>query len=250
MLRRYRADLHIHTCLSPCGNLDMSPKDIVAAAMETDLDIIAICDHNSAENVAAACRASKRAGGAVRVLPGMEVCTEEEVHVLALFDRVEAVLKLQDLVYRHMAPGHNRPDIFGEQVVVNEDDEVEGFNPRLLINAARLDLRAMTEAVHDLKGLAVAAHVDREAYGLLGQLGFVPEDLPLDALEVSRICDTDYLSGAFPGLLLWPILRNSDAHVIEDVGSAWTEFILEEPTVFEIGLALKGARGRRIRALG
>jgi len=124
MLRELRCDLHIHTCLSPCADLEMSPKAIVEKSLKENLDIIAICDHNSSENVTYAMKAA--AGKPLVVLPGMEVTTREEVHLIALFDRLEEVEELQAKVYNRL-PGVNDERIFGCQAVVNELDEVEGF---------------------------------------------------------------------------------------------------------------------------
>jgi predicted metal-dependent phosphoesterase TrpH len=124
-VRRFRADLHIHSCLSPCGDLDMSPKGIVEKSLERGMDIIAVCDHNSAENAAAVMRAGAQRG--LHVFPGMEINSVEEVHTLAIFQREDQALAMQDLVYKHLM-GTNRPELFGDQVVANEFDEVEGFN--------------------------------------------------------------------------------------------------------------------------
>ena len=120
-LRYFSADLHIHTCLSPCSDWEMSPKKIVAKSIEKQLDIIAICDHNSAENVQAAIRLGEELG--LRVLPGMEICSREEVHILGLFKAVEQVQAMQEFVYEHL-PGENQAEVFGYQVIVNENDEI------------------------------------------------------------------------------------------------------------------------------
>ncbi|MEW5725785.1 MAG: PHP domain-containing protein [Thermodesulfobacteriota bacterium] len=249
MLRRYRADLHVHTCLSPCGDLDNSPRGVVEAARARGMDIIAVCDHNSAENAAAAQRASDRAGGRPVVLAGMEVCSAEEVHVVTLFPSVEPALDMQALVYKHLPPGVNRPEIFGEQVAANEDDEVEGFNERLLIAATNLELVAVIRAAHERGGLALPAHVDREAFGLLHQLGFIPPGFEGDGLEISPRGDPAVLRERYPQLRDWPLVRNSDAHFLCDVGVSWTEFLLEKPDLAEIALALHGKAGRRINGI-
>ena len=182
MLRNFKADLHIHTCLSPCTDLDMSPQAIALQAKRREIDILGICDHNSAENVPAVMRAADQF--AIRVLPGMEVTSQEEVHVLALFDELEPALALQEIVYANL-PGENDEEAFGMQVVVNAEGEVLHFNPRLLIGASTLSIEEVTDHIKALDGLAIASHIDREGFSLLGQLGFVPEHLALDALEIS-----------------------------------------------------------------
>ncbi len=149
MLKCFYADLHIHTCLSPCADLTMSPKRIVEQAMAKKLDIIAICDHNSAENVHATLRtvSDKK----ITVLCGMEVTSTEEVHLLALFDEVKRVLNLQEIVYANLTPGENKEDLFGEQIIANEFDEVKGYNKRLLIGATNLTLKELVNKVHEAK---------------------------------------------------------------------------------------------------
>ncbi len=241
----YRADLHLHTCLSPCGDLDMSPRGVVEAAVAAGLDIIAVTDHNSAENVAAVVRAAAGREG-LTVLCGMEITSVEEVHVLTLFNDPETALAMQDVLYANFPGKTNRPDIFGEQVVANEFDEVEGFNERLLIGASLLPLTEVIRHCHALGGLAVAAHVDRPAFSLIGQLGFVPPDLEVDAFEISARADEADLVRQYPALAGRPLLRGSDAHFPRDIGSAWTEFRLNSPELDEIRLALQGRDGRMV----
>lgn len=173
----------MHTCLSPCADLGMSPRNIAARAQGKGLDMIAVCDHNSAENVIAVRRAAERVN--IEVIGGMEVTTKEEVHILALFDRYqdESLLSLQEIVYESLQ-GEREWKHGGDQVVVNEDDEVVGFNTRPLVSATRLPLEKTVDIIHSLGGLAIASHIDREGFGILGQLGFIPEGLPLDAVEI------------------------------------------------------------------
>ncbi|MBU2498409.1 MAG: PHP domain-containing protein, partial [Proteobacteria bacterium] len=160
-MKRFRADLHIHSCLSPCAELDMSPRAIVEKSLEMGVEIIALCDHNSAENVGAAMRAGAQRG--LLVLPGMEINSMEEVHTLAIFETEKQALNMQEMIYRHLR-GTNRPELFGDQVVANEFDEVEGFNDRRLIGATELRLQQIVREVHRLGGLCIASHVDRPAF--------------------------------------------------------------------------------------
>lgn len=242
MLRWITSDLHVHTCLSPCADLTMSPRKITARALQRHLDLIAITDHNSAENVPAVMGASE--GTALKVLPGMEVCTAEEVHVLALFDTVTAALVLQSLVYGHLQ-GRNDPEAFGLQVVANKEDEVEGFQERLLIGATALTLEQLVRAIHELSGLAVAAHVDRESFSVTSQLGFIPPGVKFDALEVSVNTGNEEAEERFSQYWEIPMMRSSDAHFLSHLGRAVTRFLVEEPTVSELRLALHGEEGRR-----
>jgi 3',5'-nucleoside bisphosphate phosphatase len=240
-VKTFRADLHIHTCLSPCADILMSPRNIAAAAKRMDLDLLGICDHNSAENAAAVAEAAWRLG--IRVLPGLEVTSREEVHVLALFDEIEAALSLQERIYE-VLPGENDDEVFGLQVVAGADDEVLGIIRRFLAGATGLSLEDVIAAVHANRGLAVASHVDREGFGIVGQLGFIPENLPLDALEISRRLTMEEGRSAFGTGR--PLITGSDAHALEEIGLASTSFRLEAGTVEEIGLALKGLGDRLI----
>lgn len=242
-MKRFKADLHVHSCLSPCGDLDMSPRAIVERGKAMGLDIIALCDHNSAENVGATMRAGLQRG--LHVLPGMEVNSREEVHTLAIFDKEEQALAMQELVYTQLK-GTNRPELFGDQVVANEFDEVEGFNDRLLIGATQLGLYEIIREVHRLGGLSIASHVDRASYSLLSQLGFIPPDLAVDALEISRHLDRAAARARIPGIDDFPLLTSSDAHFLEEIGQAHTSFFLQVPNVKEILLALGEKSGRSV----
>jgi len=243
LLKKFKADLHIHSCLSPCSDWDMSPKKIVAKSLERQLDLIAICDHNTAENAAAALREGTRHG--ITVLPGMEICSREEVHLVTLFKKIETALKMQEFIYAHL-PGKNQPEVFGHQVVADEHDQVLGENPRLLIGATQLSLLEIVEKAHHLGGICISSHVDRPSYSLIGQLGFIPEDLHLDAVEVSHRVPLNKALTEVPGIKNYPCVTSSDAHFLSDIGKTWTEFILAAPTLQEIRMALAGTEGRRI----
>jgi predicted metal-dependent phosphoesterase TrpH len=243
LLKKIRADLHIHSCLSPCGDWDMSPKKIIQKSLEKHLDLIAICDHNTVENVAATLREGKKRG--LAVLPGMEICSKEEVHLVALFKKIEDGLKMQQYVYAHL-PGENQPEVFGNQVIADEFDQVLGENPRLLIGATQLSLVDIVKKVHQLSGICISSHVDRPSYSLIGQLGFIPPDLHLDAVEVSYRVALEKALTQVPGIENYPCITSSDAHFLHDIGKVWTEFVLAAPTVEEIRMALSGIDGRRI----
>jgi len=221
----------------------MSPRKIVQKSLEKHLDLIAICDHNTAENIGATQREGKRRG--IAVLPGMEICSKEEVHLVALFKKTEDGLKMQEYVYAHL-PGKNQPEVFGHQVIADEHDQVLGENPRLLIGATQLSIVDVAKEVHQLGGICISSHVDRPSYSLIGQLGFIPPDLHLDAVEVSYRVPLDKALTQVPGIADYPCVTSSDAHFLHDIGKVWTEFVLASPTVEEIRMALAGIDGRRI----
>ena len=241
MLRDYKADLHIHTCLSPCAEVRMSPATIVKRAKACGVDIIGVCDHNSAENNQAALEAARRYG--VHVLPGMEVTSLEEVHIIALFDALKPVLQLQEMVYQKL-PGVNDEDAYGMQLIANVDDEVLGFNQRLLIGATTLPVEEIVNNIRSLGGLAIAAHIDRESFSLISQLGFIPDNLALDALEISpALSYEDAVRRYSPSL---PLIHSSDAHKEDDIGRCCTRFLIKKANIKEIRKALRGQEGRII----
>jgi predicted metal-dependent phosphoesterase TrpH len=247
-----RADFHLHSVLSPCGDLAMSPAAILDKAVEIGLNCAALTDHNSARN-APAWRAAAASRG-VKALYGLEVRSAEEVDVLTIFDDVEAVLAFGEWVYAAL------PDIpcdarrFGEQIVVDADEEILAFEPRLLISGIRHDLETVCSEARSRGALVVGAHVDRAVDSILSQLGWVPEGLAVDAVEVTRFSDEQALVRLHPSLAGLPVVRFSDAHQVPDIGYQQTRFRVEEPTVAELKLALGGLEGRSAvpirRALG
>lgn len=241
MFRPFKADLHIHTCLSPCTELDMSPKRILTIAKKKEIDIIGICDHNSSENSLAVMNAAEKMN--INVFPGLEVTSQEEVHVLALFDEIKNALKLQDHIYENL-PGENDEEAFGMQVIVNEKEEVLGFNKKLLIGATTIPLEEIIQIIHSFEGIAIASHIDRESFSIISQLGFIPDNLELDALEISPAISFEEAKKRFKNN--YPITCSSDAHFPDDIGKSFTTFLLKEGTVAEIKKALKNEDGRKL----
>lgn len=243
MLTAFRCDFHVHTCLSPCAELDMYPRAIVEKALAAKLDVIAICDHNASENAEYVAKAAR--GAALTVIPGMEITSSEEVHLLALFDGIEELKRMQAVIYDHL-PGTNREQLFGCQAIVNDGDIVEGINDRFLLGATSLALQDIVQAVHRFGGLAIAAHVDRESFSILGQLGFIDPDLPLDAIEITHELGTQKARQRFPELFRYPFLESSDAHLVKDIGSGSTTMMLERANLQEIKMAFERRDGRYI----
>jgi hypothetical protein len=243
-LKSVTIDTHVHSCLSPCATLDMTPIKIVREALKRKLAMIAITDHNSAENVAAVMACATGTG--LTVIPGMEITTAEETHIIGLFEDVTGALSMQALIYANLYPGENDADVFGLQVVANEYDEVEGINTRLLIGGTHLTLTEVVKGVHDYGGLAVAAHIDRQSFSVISQLGFIPDDLDFDALEVSPRLPLEQARIAYPEYEKFPFITASDAHDLADLGSSPTLIEAASPEMAELKLALKGLEGRKI----
>ncbi len=223
----------------------MSPLRVVQESLKKGLDLIGICDHNSAENVLAAKKAGRARG--LTVLGGMEVASSEEAHILVFFDHDEDLLRFQQFIYGHLS-GRNDENAFGQQVVADEDDGVTGFCDRLLIGATSLPAESIVEAARSARGgsLVVAAHVDRESFSIIGQLGFVPPGLAVDALEISGATSFDEARKRFPDCRRYPLITASDAHAPGDIGKKSVYFHIEDGCVSEIKKALAGEDGRKV----
>ncbi len=243
MLRVFNCDLHIHTCLSPCAELDMHPSALVEKAVDSGLDIIAICDHNASENVPYVMRAAQ--GKNLKVFPGMEITTSEEVHFLALFDSLSDLTAMQDFVYRHLT-GANDEEKFGVQAIVNEVGEVEGLSDKLLIGATDVPLSDLLQCVHEQNGLAIASHIDRESFSVLSQLGFIDDSVHFDALEVTPLTGFQKARALYQDLNHYSFIMSSDAHFIKDIGKTMTKIILAEPTLAELKMAFARENGRHV----
>lgn len=242
-LRIFRAEFHIHTVLSPCASIEMIPPLIVRQAEERGINILAISDHNATANIQAVMRAAE--GSAITVLPGVELHTREEVHLLCLFANLPAAEAFQQVLDRTLPPGNNRPEVWGPQYVVDPTGEFLREEKRILSMATSLTIDEAVQAVHNLDGLVIPAHIQRSMYGILPTLGFLPEEIHFDALEVNVKVGTNQLSALHPSTQGYPILRNGDAHYLEDITGA-NRLLLGAPTLAEIRLALRNESGRMV----
>lgn len=212
-------DFHIHSILSPCGDKDMTPNNIVNMAMLLGLNAIAVSDHNTVGNVKAAMEVAKEVG--ITVIPGMEVETEEEVHILTLYPSLEAAEVAAAEVYKKLPQIKNRPEIFGEQVFMDKDDNITGYEERLLISSAGMSMNYLFDVVKSVGGIYIPAHVDRHSYSVLTNLGFIPDDIDIKNIEISRMTqDVDAFLSARDELKKYNIYRNSDAHYLQDMREA------------------------------
>jgi 3',5'-nucleoside bisphosphate phosphatase len=243
-MQKFRADLHIHTVLSPCGSLEMSPGNIVESALKAKLDIIAITDHNSTKQVSVVKRMAEHCG--VFVIGGVEVNTTEEVHCLALFETDEQLAEFQDYLDQHLPPVKNDPQKFGYQVVVDEFENVVEEEERLLIIALDSGILDVERKVHSLGGLFIPAHIDRPFNGIISQLGFVPKNLKIDAFGLTRRARLSDWENSMKLPENPVFLRNSDAHRPEDIGRQISILEMKEISFSEIRKALKSEEGRRV----
>ena len=204
-------DLHIHSCLSPCGEEEMTPNNIVGMAQILELSVFAVADHNTARNLPAVRKLAEEAG--LLLIPAMEITTAEEVHVLSLFPSVEAALEMGEEVYAALPPVRNKPDIFGYQRILDENDEPVGELEKLLINAAMLPIDAVFEKVRGYGGVPIPAHIDKSANSVLANLGVIPPELEAKTVEISpRGIDRGF---APPDGEEYFVITDSDAHDLE-----------------------------------
>jgi 3',5'-nucleoside bisphosphate phosphatase len=243
-LREFHADLHIHTCLSPCASLDLSPRNIVEQAKLRGLDVIAVTDHNTAKNVQVVMRLGRKEG--INVIPGLEVQSREEVHLLTLFPDWPATAEWAEEVSQSLPKMKNDPLLFGDQPIVDEDGEILEFEERLLLNSLSLSVEEIIHRVRKKGGLIIPSHFDRSSFSLISQLGFVPPDMPLEALEASRIQKLSPEIVWRDGARSIPFVVSSDAHNRDEIGRGRTIFFLAEPSLDEIRLAFGNSQGRRI----
>jgi PHP family Zn ribbon phosphoesterase len=240
-MNTYRAELHVHTVLSPCAGVEMIPPLIVQEALEHGIRLMAITDHNASANAGAVIEAAK--GTEVIVLPGMELQTKEEVHLLCLFDTLEQLAEWQKTVDRLLPDVPNTVEFFGEQFVVDASGEFIRREERLLLNSVDIELEHAAQQVTALGGLAIPAHVDRKANGLIEILGLIPPGF--EALEISRHISPEAALQKFPQLRGYPLFQSGDVHFLDSfLGS--TEIEIKEPTISEIRLAIGGLDGRKL----
>lgn len=207
-------DLHIHSVLSPCGDCDMTPNNIINMARIKGLDAIAVTDHNSAENVEAVMKLGYKRG--IIVVPGLEVQSREEVHLLCYFAQLKGVLEFQRNIYEYLK-GENKPDFFGEQIIMDERDNIMGYSRRLLIGSVNLSVEHIVNVVVGMGGRVVPAHVDRKAYSIISNLGFIPPSLDIKSIEISRPQNAINFLREHSQLKKYNIVHSSDAHRLEDI---------------------------------
>ena len=230
-------DLHLHSCLSPCGDDDMTPANIAGMASIKGLDVIALTDHNSCKNCPAAMVHGSEYG--VIVIPGMELCTAEEVHVICLFPALENALAFDGYVYEHMLPIKNREAIFGKQQIMDENDEVIGTVENLLINATDIAFDDAFSLTASYGGIAYPAHVDKSSTSVLSNLGFVPPDSTFTCAEFHDLKNLHRIQKEHPYFLQCNIVSSSDAHYLGDIREPEYQIFSESKEIPDILNALQ-----------
>ena len=243
-MNQYKADLHTHTVLSPCGDLEMSPANIVKIAKEKGLDILGITDHNSTKNCKVLEEMAKNHD--LMILKGAEVTSKEEVHCLAFFEKDDELFDFQNYLDEHLPKIENDVNKFGYQVVVDQEENITEQINWLLISALDVSINQIEKKVHELNGIFIPAHIDRARYSVLSQLGFVPSDLNFDALELSKFVTKTEFIKQNNYLADYSFIQSSDAHYLKDIGTITTCFQMMDNSFGEVALALKSKNGRKV----
>ena len=246
-MKTFRVDLHTHTVLSPCGDLEMSPVNIVKKAKERGIDIIGISDHNSTLHAPLVKELAAKEG--LVVMMGAEVTTKEEVHCLCFFETEENLSVFQKYLEDQLPHIPNDNDKFGYQVVVNEQEEIVDEVEWLLISAISQSIDQLEQKVHELDGLFIPAHINKMQDSIVSQLGFIPVDLNVDALELTRHISKEAFLKKNAYLKDKTFIKSSDAHCIDLVGDVYTEFLLKEASFNEVKMALRNEEGRTVNLL-
>lgn len=243
-VKEFVADLHIHTVLSPCAQRDMFPHCIVLEALEKGIDIIAVTDHNACENVQLTVQLGERFG--LWVIPGIEVETKEEVHLLGYFPTCDHLLRFNRTVSAHLPSLPLNRAVWGEEWVIDEDGNVVVEKDILLTVSLRLSLEEVVAEIQRFGGVPVLAHVDRRTQSVFSQLGFIPPGLAVRVLEVSPRASPEEVAERF-ALSGYRFLGSSDAHALPEIGRRMTLFQMSACSWDEFLLALFGEKGRDMR---
>ena len=225
---KYFYDLHLHSCLSPCGDTDMTPNNIVNMAKLLGLDVIALTDHNTSLNCEAAMKIGDEIG--LLVIPGMELTTAEDIHAVCLFPTLEKALAFSDYVDANRIKVRNKPDIYGRQVIMNEDDEETGEIEHLLLPASFIGISDAYRKAAEFGGICYPAHIDRDSLSILSVLGEIDPMCGFRTAELADMGKLDALRAQHPILNGMNIINCSDAHYLENMREASNTIELPELT--------------------
>lgn len=208
-------DLHLHSCLSPCGDNDMTPYNLVNMAKVFGYDIIALTDHNTCRNCASAIEVGRQAG--ITVVPGMELCTREEIHCVCLFPGLEKAMAFSDYIYGTLPKIKNRERIFGQQLIMDTGDGILGTEEILLTTASSVSIDELPSLVSEYGGVCYPAHIDRNSYSIISALGDFSPDLKVSCFELTPKADEKEYLQRYPSTIDKLIIRSSDAHYLTNM---------------------------------
>ncbi len=240
-----KADLHLHSVLSPCGDLLMSPGEIVKMAKERGIEILALTDHNTAENVEVFqqfCRSED-----INSIPAMETETKEEIHILCYFPDLDSLLKWQEMVYDNLPARKNDEDFFGPQIKCDLNDDYYSKVDKLLATAVDLGLEECINKVKNLGGIVIPSHLDRK-HSIISQLGFIPPSLNLETVEISKNINAEAALKKYPELNSFQLVQNSDSHYLKEI-KAYQKILVKEFSFAEFKKAVKKIEGRKIELI-
>ncbi len=244
-MRTFRIDLHIHTLLSPCGDLEMSPANIVSLACQRGLDIIGITDHNTTKQCELVWKLAQKTN--LTVFPGCEMTSREEVHCLGLFEDFDALRIFQDYLDQHLTIIPHNAELFGYQVLVDENEDILEKLDYYLGASLDVSIEEVEHKVHELSGIFIPAHIDRPRNSLFSQLGFFPPELRVDALQISKLAEEETIRDKYKINQNTTIVKFSDTHFPADLGKIYTNFEMENATFSEIKKALHREDRREVK---
>lgn len=219
-----RYDLHIHSCLSPCAANDMTPNNIAGMAHLAGVQVLSVCDHNTAQNLPAVKKACAKYN--IRLLPAIEANTAEEIHILCYFPTVEGALSMSDLLYENLPDIPCKEEYFGEQIIMNSEDKETGRLTKLLLNATKLTLQETVKEIQNRGGICIPAHIDRDSYSVISALGTMPQSPIFAAVELADIQNKQLYIQQNHITTATEILVSSDAHYLENI--AMEEWMIDE----------------------
>jgi PHP family Zn ribbon phosphoesterase len=242
---KLKADLHLHSVLSPCGDLLMTPAEIVKKAKKEGIEVLALTDHNSAENVEVFKYYCEKHN--LKFIPAMETESKEEIHILCYFPDLSSLLKWQQIVYDKLPEHENDEDFFGPQIKCNYNDDYQSKVKHLLAGAVDLSLEQCLAQIKKLGGVAVPSHLDRK-HSIISQLGFIPPELNLTTAEISKNSDPETIVKKFPYLKDLQFMQNSDSHYLKEI-MAYQKLVLKNFSFSEFKKAVQRKDGRRIELI-
>ena len=225
-MTRYFYDLHIHSCLSPCGDEDMTPNNIAGMAAIKGLNVLALTDHNTAKNCPAFFVACRRQG--IIPIAGIELSTEEDIHLVCLFEELDDAMRFDAVLEEHLLPIDNRPEIFGEQLILNADDEPMGEVQKLLISPTDLPIDEAIKLARSYGAHVHPAHIDRESNGIIAILGDIPSEYGFKIFEMRDRSNAERIMGTVEELNEKNILVCSDAHQLWNISEAENSFLIDD----------------------
>lgn len=243
-MRCYKADLHIHSVLSPCGGLEMSPKSLIQRIKELKIEWIAITDHNSLANCPAYAKVA--ADNNVAFTYGVEIQTAEEIHLLAYFDDADKAMEFNIDLYNALLPITNDAEFFGDQVIIDSEENIIKIEEKALSNSVKWNLEETKKAVEAFGGICIPAHIDADVNSIFSQLGFIPEELSFSILGITSGLTIEVYLSLHPELKDYSFLRTSDAHYLSDLGCGSSSICVNKPSMSELMLASQHINGRKI----